>query len=119
MKLIKGKTNIARKKGIGILSHFPDQYKVSFEWYANRNGEKWGNIVQFTPGGKRATPFGEHVLTAFYHQIEQQLMVTASISGNRDFHTIKVSLLSIVRVCEMTHPTLSAFSTPRAYSAPY
>merc|ERR1712013_270081 len=54
-----------------------------------RNGAKWGNIIQFTPGGRKASPFGRHILTAFYHGVEQQLMVTSDVNGNKDFHTVK------------------------------
>jgi len=91
VKLIKGSKDIKSEKGIGrVLKRLSNQYKVSFEFYAKKSGGKWGNVVQLTPGGKKARVFGNHIATVFYNDGQEELMVMSSDRADRPFtHTVK------------------------------
>jgi len=91
IKLIKGRTSFIKEKGFGriILKKFPDQYRISFEFYPKKNGGKWGNVLHLTPGGKKASPFNRHIVTVFYHDGNQELLLVTADKTGPHTHTIK------------------------------
>jgi len=103
VQVIKGQKNIENRRSrtlARVLKSLPSQYKLSFEFYAKKNGGKWGNVIQMTPGGRKAKVWGEHIATVFYNDGQQEMLVLydgkphkVKNLGTDKWHKVELSLM--------------------------